>query len=164
MCEVYKATGVCWIENCRQRHPIRCWYGYKCYRGKCCSYLHDSLACNWCEQMSDKRYYCEFCGKSFCERCTSKDAHINSIYKLTRSLIVKTSTSIFMMLRSQRTLKAKVSKSNMSQLGGFPCDLCYLWFGQPQDCVRARCQQGFQSWGESLGRTSLRGLCWGRGR
>ena len=80
VCEVYQATGVCWKLVCRKRHPKICRYGEKCYRGKSCVYLHLTIFCDRCEQMSCTRYYCEFCKKSFCESCTIEKAHVDNIY------------------------------------------------------------------------------------
>ena len=85
VCKVFKATGVCWKYNCRQRHPKTCWFGNRCFRGKSCSYLHHSSPCDRCEQLCDKRFYCEFCKDSFCDRCTAKDAHLNNIDEWSRA-------------------------------------------------------------------------------
>ena len=79
-CEIYKRTGVCWKIGCRLRHPKTCWYGERCFRGESCGYLHHTVSCDRCEQKSQTRYYCEFCEKSFCERCTNQKAHIENIY------------------------------------------------------------------------------------
>ena len=79
ICEDFKETGLCWQEGCRQRHPKRCYYGERCLRGKLCVYLH--LTCDLCEQISQNRYYCEFCRKSFCSKCTIKKAQVDNIYR-----------------------------------------------------------------------------------
>ena len=76
ICDIYMEKSICWKEKCRKRHPKSCWYyqrGY-CKRGGSCRYLHANLAheklfdnqCDRCETISERRYFCEFCRKSFC--------------------------------------------------------------------------------------------------
>ena len=79
-CEIYLETGVCWKLNCHQRHPKRCWYGSKCYRGESCRYLHQETTCYKCQQFSHTVYYCEFCQESFCSSCTVKQAHFEKLH------------------------------------------------------------------------------------
>ena len=81
VCKIYEATGTCWKQSCRQRHPKICWYSKKCFRGESCRYLHYTSQCNRCEQMSCKTYHCEFCENSFCDKCIVEKAHINNIYE-----------------------------------------------------------------------------------
>ena len=80
VCELYESTGICWKQNCRQRHPKICRYGYRCFRGASCRYLHRTSSCGRCEQFSPNCYYCEFCRKSFCGNCTVDKAHCENIY------------------------------------------------------------------------------------
>ena len=82
ICEIFRETGACWKQVCRERHPKICWYGDKCFRQESCSFQHNNLiqSCDRCEQLSTKRYHCEFCAKSFCEKCTVEKAHESNIY------------------------------------------------------------------------------------
>ena len=40
--------------------------------------------CDQCDSESDRTYYCEFCGKNFCSKCTLKQAHEEYYSKFTQ--------------------------------------------------------------------------------
>jgi len=87
-CIDFVNSGMCIKQKCRKRHPQKCRYDQKsiCFRGESCRYLHGQNRnienCNRCESESLVRYYCEFCSKSFCSSCTTKEAHGNNFYNL----------------------------------------------------------------------------------
>ena len=86
ICTEHKENGICIRKSCRKRHPQHCRYFQRsiCRREESCKYLHDKRRqyknCDRCKLSSFNQYYCEFCAKSFCSRCTIKDAHLNNIF------------------------------------------------------------------------------------
>ena len=84
-CSEFIETGLCMNDECRKRHPRKCRYDQRsiCKRGESCRYLHEisrrkeSESCDLCEFLCSSRYFCEFCIKSFCSKCTIEEAHMN---------------------------------------------------------------------------------------
>ena len=91
MCDDYESEGVCIKRVCNKRHLKTCkyWRRGHCYRGESCQFAHQNLKsssltndqevveidCEKCGKKSSMHYYCESWGKTFCSKCTVKQAH-----------------------------------------------------------------------------------------
>ena len=80
-CELFDKEGICITINCRKRHRKICryWRENYCFRGESCAFRHGDLEiykkCDQCDKDTTNLYYCEFCGKDLCNKCTNEEAH-----------------------------------------------------------------------------------------
>ena len=85
-CEIHLQHGFCNRKTCLKRHPRQCFFFERgfCKRNEKCKYLHrirqEEKECENCEIKSKQIYFCEFCDKNYCCRCTIKEAHLEDVY------------------------------------------------------------------------------------
>ena len=145
VCEALKNEGFCARLNCRGRHPRTCryWRRTECYRGKSCHFRHYWFdheeeskyvhkKCERCEKKAFNMYYCEFCGKDFCNECTNDKAHTkktpadeldcNHIHKVLNDDLNEVENDNVTMTEHDECQCGKNDKRN------FQCDLCSKYF------------------------------------
>ena len=81
--------------------------------------MHNILPCGRCERYSDKCYYCELCRENFCDNCTVGEAHVKNFYESENLQNPKNQEPP----NCSNIHDAVEENKNMSQLGGFRCDL-----------------------------------------
>ena len=82
-CAQFEEEGVCSKRYCRDRHQRLCKYWKRgfCYRGDLCQFSHrhiKNIFMKYCEKCCNPEvnlYYCNFCEKNFCSKCTLEEAH-----------------------------------------------------------------------------------------